>query len=352
MQYNPVRLTLQLAALFVFVASSALAAMLSGSATLDGRLVSREASRNIVTTVDPVSPEYLSIHGIGSGYSGIAGLLITTASGTSICTGSLINGFQLVTAAHCVADENGNPNALGIQSVFFPDAGGQYVDTAASFVIHPDYTGSAFDEHDIAVINLGIEAPADLDRYGLYYGDATGSAFEFVGFGRRGQGETGNTIAAGTAIRGFNEFDALGIELFPYLGITTADSMYLFDFDNGLPENDAFGYWLGASYFGLGLGDLESMTAGGDSGGPSFVNGQIASVTSFGFTLSFTDPDTNEVITADFLDGLQSSFGEFGGNTSIAANRGWLESVMVPEPSTFILLGAGLLALGILRRRR
>jgi hypothetical protein len=200
-------------------------------------------------------------------------------------------------------------------------------------------------------MNLTVEAPGNIERYGLNYDDVVGEMFEVVGFGARGQGDTGATIAPGTRIRGFNEFDAIGAALLPFLGINTANSVYMFDFDNGSPFNDAFGYWLGNAFFGTGLGIFETNTAPGDSGGPSFVNGRIAAVTSFGLTFTFTLPD-GTVFNSDVLAGLNSSFGEFSGNTSVRANQDWLASVLVPEPSTYLLMGVGLMGLAWMRRRR
>lgn len=350
------RILLRLCALPVLVTLSACvhASTIAGTAIIGGQQVQWSAGSRIVTTIDPSDvTNYENVHGVpAAGYSGIAGLVIDRPEGQSICTGSLINSFQLITAAHCLADTSGNIVASSLQSVFFPEGGGTYVDTAASFLLHPDYSGAVFDDHDIAIINLGTEAPAGLDRYGLYFDNALGSGFEVVGFGRRGQGDTGSTIDAGLRRRGFNVFEALGIDLLPFLGINTADNIYLFDFDNGLQANDALGYWLGEQYAGLGLlYDLESNTAPGDSGGPSFVGGQIAAVTSFGLTFSASDPETGEIFSSDILAGLNSSFGEFAGSTSILENRPWLDTVVIPEPSAFILMGTGILAIGWLRRR-
>lgn len=350
------RILLRVCALpvLVLVSGCVHASTIAGTAIIGGQQVQWSAGSRIVTTIDPSDvTNYENVHGVpAAGYSGIAGLVIDRPEGQSICTGSLINSFQLITAAHCLADTSGNIVASSLQSVFFPEGGGTYVDTAASFLLHPDYSGAVFDDHDIAIINLGTEAPAGLDRYGLYFDNALGSGFEVVGFGRRGQGDTGSTIDAGLRRRGFNVFEALGIDLLPFLGINTADNIYLFDFDNGLAANDALGYWLGEQYAGLGLlYDLESNTAPGDSGGPSFVGGRIAAVTSFGLTFSASDPETGEIFSSDILAGLNSSFGEFAGSTSILENRPWLDTVVIPEPSAFILMGTGILAIGWLRRR-
>jgi hypothetical protein len=144
----------------------------------------------------------------------------------------------------------------------------------------------------------------------------------------------------------------LGGNLLPFLGVLGADTVLMFDFDNGLPANDAFGFWLGPQFAGLGVGLAESSTAGGDSGGPSFLaNGRIAAVTSFGLTFTITLPG-GTVLNSDVLAGLNSSFGEFSGNTSMRENREWLTAVLVPEPGTWTMMGAGLAGLVWLSRRR
>jgi hypothetical protein len=229
--------------------------------------------------------------------------------------------------------------------VFFPSSGGVYVDNTTRVQIHPDYTGNVFDDHDIALIDLGARAPDELDRYELYFDDAVGDIFEVVGFGARGQGDVGAVEPAGTRVRGFNLFDNVGGGLLPFLGVNSANTVYMFDFDNGNPANDAFGFWLGQSNPGLGV--FETMTAGGDSGGPSFVDGRIAAVTSFGLTISAPG------LSSDVLPGLNSSFGEFAGNTSIRANQAWLNATLyrVPEPSTWALLLIALLGFALRSRR-
>ena len=80
----------------------------------------------------------------------------------------------------------------------------------------------------------------------------------------------------------------------------------------------------------------EVSTASGDSGGPTFINGLIAGISSFGFGIpGFGDIDeqfSNE------------SFGEFDFDTRISTYASWVDSAVagnqpsasVPEPSTVL----------------
>ncbi|MCU0229298.1 MAG: trypsin-like serine protease [Bryobacterales bacterium] len=338
-------------ALFLAFALPAAASYLSGSTSVNGGTIDWHARRHITTTLALNDPLYLQVHAVPRPfYSGVPALIVNFSDGGSgICTGSLLaDGVSILTAAHCLADRNGALDATSVQAFFFPNDGGSALLASSEVMfIHPSYTGSVFDDHDIAVIRLDSLMGSNFDRHQLYKGDAVGETFEVVGYGRRGQGDTGATEDAGSRRRGLNEFDALGEELLPLLGIPGADNVLMFDFDNGLDANDAFGFWLGLE--GSGLGIFESATAPGDSGGPSFVDDRVAAVTSFGLTFTFTRND-GTVLTSDALPGLNSSFGEFAGNTSVAYNASWIESVMVPEPSTWMLMGFGALLLFVRRK--
>ena len=90
------------------------------------------------------------------------------------------------------------------------------------------------------------------------------------------------------------------------------------------------------------------MIAPGDSGGPSFINGQIAGVHSYLTCLG--DASGNCIDTGSFGNNLVSSFGDIGGDTEVALFVPWILQQEAPEPGTCALVVAGLS--GLLWRRR
>ena len=132
-------------------------------------------------------------------------------------------------------------------------------------------------------------------------------------------------------------------------------NILMYDFDNGQAANDAFGVYLGLS--NLGLGDMEVDSAPGDSGGPSFIDGKIAGITSFGLTFTnSTDAIGNRVcnpaVNPDVLCGVNSSFGEFAGDTRVSAYASWIQSVtFLPEPGSPLLVALALPLAFVARRR-
>jgi hypothetical protein len=241
--------------------------------------------------------------------------------------------MHLLTAAHCV---DGTVTAGGITATF-EAAGGTFAVGATSISLNPGWTGGLLSGADIAVIVLSAPVTS-VAGYGLYTGTGQlGTTVDLVGYGAAGLGSTGTTIGFGTKRVGQNIYDTTAAH--PAFGGGSADIL-VGDFDNGSAANDTWGF-LTPSLANLGLGTAEVMIAPGDSGGPAFLGGQLVGVHSFRSRLAATDIDGT----------LNSSFGEVFGDTSVAAHAAWIQSIVVPEPATLLLLGTGL-CLMLMRKRR
>lgn len=120
------------------------------------------------------------------------------------------------------------------------------------------------------------------------------------------------------------------------LGFANIENSWDLDFDGGLDAND--GSWLPAGAFGLrgakycNLGtDLEVSIAGSDPGGPSFINGRIATVNSYSLR--------NGTGFGDAVASLNNTFSEIDGVVPTNIHRSFITSAMaLPEPSGWEML--------------
>ncbi|MFC3123320.1 trypsin-like serine protease [Agaribacter flavus] len=300
-------------------------------------------------------------------YSGVVGMLMNTTQGNFVCSGTLMEDRRsILTAAHCVSDGAGTPNPISTTVFFQPEDGlGPEVSIytappevvaveVTDYFVHEDYTGEVIDQNDIAVLRLSEEAPDWAVSYGIYENnDIAGQNFNVAGYGRLGDG-AGSIPATGRLRQGNNRYDyAFGDAAFGgfftngFFGSADVEFSYISDFDNGSIFNDQAGIIadiFGLDAFDVGLGESEVGVAGGDSGGPNFINGLISGVNSYGLTFGTG--------LGDIDDELNNTFGELSGFVPTYIHADFIRAALVPAPSAFALLGLGLLAVVSATRRQ
>jgi hypothetical protein len=313
----------------------------STAAGADPFILPPVAEAEPVITVNQPSGTGPSLNGTGT-FDGVARLLITKAAGSFTCSGSLLlSGRHILTAAHCA---NG---LLGAQATFLGTTTQSI--SVLSALVFPGYNPlDVTDPRDIAILTLGTEV-FGYSRYDIYRGSSeVGQVGTLVGYGREGDGTGSLPGSSGTRRQANNFID----------GIWSYGSL-AFDFDNFSPDNlgntppttiDPFGTCYASPQTGVAG---EGMIAPGDSGGPLFLAGLVAGVHSWGGT---DGPDCGDTYLG--VDGngqptyLDSSWGEVAGDVRVSDYSDWIDSFMVPEPSTFFLLGFGLAGVGVAARRK
>ncbi len=248
---------------------------------------------------------------------GEAELIINLSNSTTVgCSGSLIDGGQyILTAAHCVTGDTDSTSATSI-SINFANVGLNL--TSTSYVVDPTWNGSLTSGGDLALVKLSTPVTS-IASYGLNTkSSAVGDVVTLAGYGYTGTGSAGYTANTfGTLYYGTNQY--IGV----YSNVT---SVYGYGFTSG----------------GGTIGSTEVMVAPGDSGGAALIDvgGTWDIVGVHDFVSCVTTGCTPN-----------SSFGQYGGDTSVYADAAFIDSVL-PEPASLTMLAIALSGLAATSRRR
>ena len=237
-------------------------------------------------------------------------------------SGILIADNWVLTAAHTEVAKGKSGSTFQI--------GGQ-VRNVIDAIQHPNFVNSQ-NGWDLGLLKL--DAPiTNVTPAQLYTGTAAslvGQTLTYVGYGKSGFANTGDTIAAGTKRAGNNRGEQLGYTLNPGANQSVYSNQLIFADMDDPPGGLQYGNPLGSN---IPI-SLEYLIALGDSGGGTFIEsgGQhyLAAINSLLFDF---DPS---VPNGGFI-----GYGDVMGSTTIAAALSWILDTITPAPILGDLDGDG-----------
>ena len=289
------------------------------------------ASSHAIVILDD-KPESLYLDLATSPFLAPVGKLTTTHNGASyISTAVLVSSQWILAAAHTVAR-----GGETLQALEFTLGGVSHFGSVGSVALFPGFNPNLDPSGnygvDLALFQLtqpitGV-APAKIAN-GM---PVEGTLSVFGGYGRRGNGITGDTLPAGSFLAAQNDIDL----------IDTVSNTFFTDFDNPPGTANVIG-----SPFPL---PLEGGAAPGDSGAPFFVQYENGEWGVVGILSGIGNLDSEPTMT----------YGDFTIGTGVTGATGWMTSqgadiAVVPEPTVsalVILGGAVVVGAGWVRRGR
>ncbi len=291
---------------------------------------------------------------------------------TDYCTGTRISARAVLTAAHCVTDEYTGaltvsrtspttarfvgPGAGGVGSAFYSFT------TSTVFVQsswHGFYNANTSLSQDVAVLLFDAPLPAFVTTYGLFdngvLGSQTATGLNTVNAGY-------GTFGSGTGTTGFDGRRRAGDNVVDFVGNDPTSNDFGDLYTSFEDSNNNYNSVCGLAALGefpsfachASRGTTEAGTAPGDSGGPLFINGLLAGVTSFG--TYFCDPAVTTTC-APYMSGdptrATNAYGSLNGFAPVSPNAAFIAyAISTPEPTTVALMGAGVLGVAAAARRR
>lgn len=275
----------------------------------------------------PIAIQNTTAPGYVDSTNQFSGVVLITFNGGYYCSGVLLpDRVDILTAGHCVSGASdwnvyfqtsaGTSAAIPVAQAFL-DPSYRFLDAPYSGV--PDY--------DVGVLRLATPAPVQALSYSLATGfdgiTAGETTLDLVGYGLGGSPATGFE----TSVTRRSAVNTIYTLVCGFGGTTCGNTP---NPTPDLPIELAFAFTTDTAFDGYGLPN------GGDSGGPLLFGNTIVGIAS---TSSLPRP--GQAGNPQYTDNITY----YATYSDVPALAAWIDSVLVPEPSTWALLGAGCAAL-------